>query len=76
MVLSLSICHLIVAKTSGEILVWTSLTMLAGTGGVMKAHPWIVASPLFTALLLIFVSGRPLLRTIHFTCPGSLCSEG
>ena len=43
---------------SGEILVWTSLTVLAGTSGVMRAHPWIMASPLFTSLLLIFVSGK------------------
>ena len=41
----------------GEMLVWTSLTLLAGTGGVLKMHPWIVTSPLFTIFLLCFVSG-------------------
>ena len=43
----------------GEILVWVSLTALAGTHGVLAAHPWIAASPLFTAFLLLYVSGEP-----------------
>ncbi len=42
----------------GEILVWVSLTALAGTHGVLAAHPWIAASPLFTAFLLLYVSGE------------------
>ena len=62
----------------GEILVWTSLTALAGMGGVLKAHPWIVASPLFTAFLLIFVSGMP--SCLHTPCsspksPGAAMHE-
>ncbi len=42
----------------GEILVWVSLTALAGTHGVLAAHPWIVVSPLFTTFLLLYVSGE------------------
>ena len=42
----------------GEILVWVSLTALAGTHGVFAAHPWIAASPFFTAFLLLYVSGE------------------
>lgn len=37
---------------------WVSLTALAGTHGVLAAHPWIAASPLFTAFLLLYVSGQ------------------
>ena len=42
----------------GEILVWVSLTALAGTHGVFAAHPWIAVSPFFTAFLLLYVSGE------------------
>lgn len=42
----------------GEILVWVSITALAGTHGVLLAYPWIVVSPLFTSFLLFFVSGE------------------
>ena len=56
----------------GEILVWTSLTTLAGTGGVLSSHPWILASPLFTAFLLIFVSGT----LARWTCAmDALCRQ-
>lgn len=37
----------------------------------MRAHPWIVASPLFTSLLLIFVSGRRMLWFLAFMGPRS-----
>ena len=42
----------------GEILLWTSLTVLAGTHGVFAKHPLIIASPAFTTFLLIFASGK------------------
>ncbi len=42
----------------GEILLWTSLTVLAGTHGVFAKHPWIIASPAFTIFLLLYVSGE------------------
>ena len=54
---------------------WTSLTVLAGTGGVMRSHPWIVASPLFTSLLLIFVSGRRTLCFFVFNGLGSFACD-
>lgn len=41
----------------GEILLWSSLTVLAGTHGVLAKNPWIIASPAFTIFLLVYVSG-------------------
>lgn len=53
----------------GEILLWTSLTVLAGTNGVFVKHPWIVVSPLFTAFLLLYASGRsPITRAAMCGC--------
>ncbi|EIE22535.1 DUF1295-domain-containing protein [Coccomyxa subellipsoidea C-169] len=49
----------------GEILLWTSLTVLAGTHGVFAKHPWIIASPAFTIFLLLYVSGIPTLEKSH-----------
>jgi hypothetical protein len=50
----------------GEILIWVSITALAGTQGVFRAHPWIIASPLFTAFLLLYVSGARPVLTLGF----------
>lgn len=54
---------------SGEILVWTGLTVVAGTGGVLLKQPWVVLSPTFIAALLLFVSGvlAPLLLSVKFS---------
>ncbi|BDA45900.1 hypothetical protein COCOBI_07-6870 [Coccomyxa sp. Obi] len=49
----------------GEILLWSSLTVLAGTHGVLAKHPWILASPAFTIFLLVYVSGIPPLEISH-----------
>ncbi|KAK9828482.1 hypothetical protein WJX72_000234 [[Myrmecia] bisecta] len=49
----------------GEILFWSSMYVLAGQPAIWRAHPWIVASPLFTAFLLLFASGVPPLEASH-----------
>ena len=41
----------------GEMLLWTSLTALAGGPGVLMAHPWVAVSPAFTIFLLTQASG-------------------
>lgn len=41
----------------GEMLLWTSLTVLAGGPGVLAAHPWVAVSPAFTIFLLTQASG-------------------
>lgn len=41
----------------GEMLLWTSLTALAGGPGVLTAHPWVAVSPAFTIFLLTQASG-------------------
>ena len=41
----------------GEMLLWTSLTALAGGPGVLAAHPWVAVSPAFTIFLLTQASG-------------------
>eukprot|EP00884_Botryococcus_braunii_P017659 jgi/Botrbrau1/4577/Bobra.60_2s0063.1 len=49
----------------GEMVVWSSLAVLAGSGGVLRKHPWILLSPAFTITLLLFVSGIPPLEASH-----------
>ncbi|CAD7699761.1 unnamed protein product [Ostreobium quekettii] len=49
----------------GEILVWSSLCGLACTPNVWRKAPWVVVSPLFTAFLLLCVSGVPILERSH-----------
>lgn len=42
----------------GEMLLWTSLTALAGGPGVLAAYPWVAVSPAFTIFLLTQASGE------------------
>lgn len=42
----------------GEMLLWTSLTALAGGSGVLAAYPWVAVSPAFTIFLLTQASGE------------------
>ena len=51
----------------GEILAWTGVWLTAGFPTLWMQFPWIAASPGFTALLLLYVSGVPSL-VAH--CPG------
>lgn len=44
----------------GEILAWTGVWLVAGFPSLWLQHPWIAASPGFTALLLLYVSGEAL----------------
>ncbi|KAK9826118.1 hypothetical protein WJX81_004958 [Elliptochloris bilobata] len=49
----------------GEMLLWTSLTALAGGPGVLAAYPWVAVSPAFTIFLLTQASGIPPLEEAH-----------
>lgn len=43
----------------GEILAWSGIWLTAGFPTLWLQYPWIAASPGFTAVLLLFVSGKP-----------------
>ena len=42
----------------GEIMVWVALYGLAAYPRIWRVHPWVALSPLFTAFLLLKVSGK------------------
>jgi steroid 5-alpha reductase family enzyme len=44
-----------------EMVIWSGLTLAAGPA-VLRTCPWVLASPLFTITLLMFISGIPLLE--------------
>lgn len=46
-------------------MVWASICALASNSRVIKQAPWIVISPIFVYVLLMYVSGVPITEAIR-----------